>query len=379
MRDLPSSPPDARSLLSLARRDRAAAGKAMADLDLDAQLVLVCSAPVNRRAELLDLAAEPEQLVPLLPEAELCFTVKAVGLESATWLLEHASAEQLVACLDLDLWKGPDADPERLEAWIEALSGASDEALHRALIAVDPELLVLHLQRRTAVSMKPDEHEDWQPPPGAQTLDGQFYLQPLREGDDLAGPLRLLHLLFQRDYWAYFRLMQGVIWELPGETEEWALRWRSGRLQDLGFPGFDEAMAVYRYLSPEERGAVPEEADALVVPEWRLPVWMPSLPEGAGSRHLLFRALASLSEEERRAAFFAFVAVVNQVAVADRMELSDAETTPKAIEKAARWISRGIEHVAAANGLEAEAVLRRVAMQRLFRVGANLDPEAARQ
>ena len=60
------------------------------------------------------------------------------------------------------------------------------------------------------------------------------------------------------------------------------------------------------------------------------------------------------------------------------MELSDAETTPKTIEKAAVWISRGLAYVAAENGLEAVQVVRRVSLERLFRVGANLDPERAR-
>lgn len=379
MRDLRSSPPDARSVLELARRDRAAAGKALADLDLAAQVALVCSAPVGRRAELLDLAPEPAALIPLLPEAELCFTVKAVGLESANWLLEHATREQVVACLDLDAWRGPDPDPIRLEAWLEALAETSDDALHRSLQALDPELLVLHLKSRVAVFQKPDDAEGWDPPDGARTLDGQFHFLPLREGDDTAGVLRMLHLLFQREYWTYFRLMQGVIWELPSDNEEWALRWRTGRLEDLGFPCFDEAMVLYRYLRPAERAALPEGHPALEVSEWHLPVWIPSLPEGADSRHLLFRALSAMTPEERRAAFFAFVAVANAVAVADRMDLSDSETTPKAIEKAAHWISRGLEHVARENALEAETVLRRVPMERLFRVGANLEPEAAHE
>jgi hypothetical protein len=379
MPDLRSSPPDARSVLGLARRDRAAAAKSLAELDLAAQLALVCSAPVGRRAELLDLAPEPEALIPLLPEAELCFTVKAVGLESATWLLEHATQEQVVACLDLDAWRGPDPDPARLDAWLEALSETSDDALHRSLQAVDPELLVMHLQSRLAVFQKPDDAEGWEPPAGTRTLDGQFHFRALREGDDTAGLLRMLHLLFQREYWTYFRLMQGAIWELPSDNREWALRWRTGRLEDLGFPRFDDAMALYRYLRPAEHAALPEGQPALDVSAWHLPVWIPSLPEGADSRHLLFRALSAMTPEERRAGFFAFVAVANGVAVADRMDLSDAETTPKAIEKAARWISRGLEHVARENALEAETVLRRVPMEHLFRVGANLDPEAARK
>jgi hypothetical protein len=73
------------------------------------------------------------------------------------------------------------------------------------------------------------------------------------------------------------------------------------------------------------------------------------------------------------------VAVANQVAVADRMPLSDAESTPRAIEKAARVISLGVEHLARCNQLELEECVRRVTMEQLFRVGANLDPLSARR
>ncbi len=380
MADPPTPGPEGRSLLALARRDRAAAAEAFRALEIDAQVELVCSAPVGQRAELLDLAPSPESLVPRLPEAELCFTVKAVGLESAAWLLEHATPEQIVTSLDLDAWTGLAPDRPKLQAWVDALTTTGDETLLAAVRALDPELLVLHLKERVAVFQKPDDadSEGWQPPEGGRTLEGQFHLVALREGDDLADTLRLLQVLFQNDYWTYFRLMQGVVWELPTETEEWALRWRTGRLEDLGFPSWEDAMRLYGHLPDAERSALPEGGAALDVPEWHMPVWVPPLPEGADSRHLVFRAVANLAPEERRAAFYAFVAVANQVAVADRMELSDVETTPKAIEKAARWISRGLEHVARENDTDPASVLRRVSLERLFRVGANLDPASAR-
>ena len=376
---LPDTPLDPRSVLDLARRDRGEAVKALADLELGAQVELVCGIPANQRAGILDLVAAPEDVISRMPPAELCFTVKAIGLESATWLLESATPEQVLACLDLDAWQGTEPDVAKLDAWLEALSEVSDEVLSRDLAALDPELLVLYIAARAAVFQKPNDDDGWQPPVGAHTLEGQFYVVPLRDGDDLAGLLRVFHLLFTSDYWTYFRLLQGTIWELPTENAEWALRWRTGRLQDLGFSDLDEAMGLYRFLSPGERSALPEGTPALDVTEWHLPMWVPSLPEGADSRHLIFRAVSRLDPEERRAAFYAFVAVANQVAVADRLELSDAETTPRAIDKAALWISRGLEHVATDNGAEPESVLRRLPMAHLFRVGANLDPEAARR
>ena len=185
-------------------------------------------------------------------------------------------------------------------------------------------------------------------------------------------------MLFSADYWTYFRLMLGVIHELPTETEEWALRWRNARLQDLGFPTWEDAIRLYRHLKPEELATLPSDQHPLDVAAWSLPVWMPGLPEAREGGRAVFRAITRLDEDERRAAFFSFVAVANEVAVAAHMELSDAETTPRAIDKAARWIDRGLAHLAAEHGLANEEVLRRVSFDRLFRVGANLDPERAR-
>ena len=172
-------------------------------------------------------------------------------------------------------------------------------------------------------------------------------------------------------------LAQGVLHELPTENEEWANRWRTARLQDLGFPPWDEAMALYRHLPPAERGRIDSRAAPLDVAEWHLPVWIPSLPAGRESRHRIFQSIADLEPEERRAAFYAFVAVANKIAVADRMDLSDAETINGAIEKAAIWMSRGLDLVTEENALAPVEVLRSVALERLFTVGANLDPKAA--
>ena len=367
-----------RRVLDLARRDRGAAVREIARLSIDRQVDLVCATPVAHRAAVLDLLPDPDLVIARLPEAELCFTAKAMGLESATWLLEYATPEQVTTALDLDAWSGLEPAPARLDAWLDALASTSDDALHRSLSGLDPELLVHWLMSRIAVVQKPDDDPGWQPPAGGHTLEGQFYFVPLREGDDAAAILRVLHLLFERDYWTYFRLMQGVIHELPSDNLEWALRWRSGRLLDLGFPAWEEAMGLYGHLRDGERARIEADSHPLDVDAWRLPVWMPGLPATSDAEHLVFRVLAAVSPDERRGAFFAFVAVANAVAVADRMDLADAETTPAAIEKAAVWISRGLAHVAQANGLDATEVVRRVSLRRLFRVGANLDPEAAR-
>ena len=59
------------------------------------------------------------------------------------------------------------------------------------------------------------------------------------------------------------------------------------------------------------------------------------------------------------------------------MELGDPESLPKALDKATLHASRGLEHLAREHDLTLEEGLRRVSLERLFRVGANLDRAAA--
>jgi hypothetical protein len=215
------------------------------------------------------------------------------------------------------------------------------------------------------------------PPADSQTLEGQFHYWALADGDDLADVRDLLSSLFESAYWSYFRLMHAIRWELESDSEEWALRWRTGRLEDLGFPTWDEAMRVYRFLDPDARRAIPPE-DLAPTAEWPLPVWLPQLPETGGAGDRIFRAIAELDSEQRRAIFYAFVALANRIAVADRLPLGDAESTPKAIAKAARFASDGLAHLAREHGLRDAELVRRVSVEHLFRVGANLDPDSAR-
>jgi hypothetical protein len=372
----PSLPPGARRILALAKQDRAAARAALAALPVDEQVALVCETPVPRRAELLTLVSAPEEVIPRMPPAELCFVAKAVGLSDAGWLLEHATEEQITTAIDLDAWNALVPDRSRLAEWLAAFEDAGEETLLRAARSLDFELLVLLLRARLSAHLG-GRDDGPEAPAGSLTIDGQFYLLALNPADDLEDVLALLSALFQQDYWFYHRLLRAVHAETETETEEWALRWRSGRLQDLGFPPLEDAKRIYAFVRKERLAELPSEPRTVEVGAWPLPVWMPSLPIEGGAEHLLFRAFAALDEEQRRPLLYAFVALANRVAVADEMPLGDVETLPAAIEKAARVASLGLAHLARENGVDPAALLRRVPLERLFVVGANLEGRAA--
>ena len=198
------------------------------------------------------------------------------------------------------------------------------------------------------------------------------------ENDDIAPLLALLRTLFQHDYWLYFRLLQAAEHELESDLEEWSLRWRTGRLEDLGFPSWDESMRIYGFLRSDRFGDVPVETAALDLERWAMPVWITDLPASAQGGSPLFRAVAELDGAERQGFFYAFIALANRVAVADRRELSDAETLPATLEKADRVASLGLAEVVGRTGLSAADVLRRVPLEHLFRVGVNVSDENER-
>ncbi len=371
--------PEARHLLTLARNDRRAAERELAALTPELQATVVCEASLAIRRQIIELLTDPEAVIPLLPEAEFCYTCRAIGLADASWLLSMATQDQIVACLDLDGWSGLQVDTDRLDAWMAAIASTDTETMLSAAQALDPELLVIFLRSHVSVSLKPSPQDDpdWSPPDQSQTLEGQFYFVAKDPNDDLAPLLGLLHTLFQGDYWLYFRMIQAVREELTAEIEEWALRWRTGRLEDLGFPSWDAAMRIYGFLRPDRLADLPNEESALDQESVFLPASISELPGLRQDEQALFRATRELGAEERSTVLHALIALANRIAVADRMELGDPESLPVALDKAARFASAGLEYVARENETSLEGTLRRASIERLFRVGTNLDRASA--
>ena len=125
-----------------------------------------------------------------------------------------------------------------------------------------------------------------------------------------------------------------------------ATGWRG--LEELGFPSRDSAaLRLYSLLPAGELTRVPEEARALDVASWRLPIQRLELPVARDATQLVFRAAAELTGDERTGFFYAFLGLVNAVAVADRMPLGDPESLPAA---AARARPRSVAHQGRAGG-----------------------------
>lgn len=357
-------------LLRLSRQSRVAARRALNRLTPAQQADACRELRPEVRSEFLMLCDRPEDVVPLLPEAELAVSIRAGGMSDAAWLLEVASPEQRVAVLDLDCWQGFSLERERVVEWIDALIEAGRPTLLQALQEWDPEVWLLALSGMTEVAVVGKEDE---PPPGWMTQDGVVYWRAWSE-EDVPRIHEIAQATFAEATPRYWQLVYGLLFELPSEVEEYAIKWHTARMGDLGFPDPEQAMEIYRPLHPERAPVVEvpaddEEEESAVVARVALPKQL------AGT--LVGEALAELPPERAAEILGYVLGVANSVAVADRLRLSEPDSIPQALEKAVRGMDRGLRELSDLRGDGVAEVLDRSRPADLFRIGASLDDTLA--
>lgn len=204
---------------------------------------------LSRRADRLlaatDLAGEVANLEPL----EAYYIVREIGLDQALPILLHLSQEQLEACIDLDCWNHYDFASDSLDEWLTAFALAGPRKLARAFFSLSYVVQLLFLTQTVTVydpdtDQVPDEIEE-NDTCRAMTPDG-FYLLELKTEISLKiHPFTLLDALYQYDSTETHRLLSQVRVDLQTQIEEEALRFRNGRMEDIGFVTPDEALVLF--------------------------------------------------------------------------------------------------------------------------------------
>lgn len=344
--------------------------------------------PMHRRIDELLGRPDAAQLVRRLPPQELFFALKETGLADAIDLLHFCSPDQVQAFLDLDCWQKDRLDPERTVPWFEALLELGPERLGRIVQALDHEFLVTFLQSRVRV-YDPEAEEPPEEPEGHfhPTPDRLYVIDILPQGPEGHMIDRLLDNLYRADPELGRRVVMGVRWDVGIETEEAAYRFRSGRMADLGYVEYYEALKIYTYLDPHTVHLNEELPPALEADD------RPSLLPGAladalrGDQTLLGQVLDELPHEERAHLQQRLLHLMNWVMSADLVEPGDLATARLDIQRAACYVSLGLEYLSRPAARPDEPVvprerarqaLRTVAPQRLFRLGFSLTVQLAR-
>jgi hypothetical protein len=326
----------------------------------------------GRKADAILSEPDAEKLVPQLPVQDLYYAIKEVGLADAQELVALASPEQVRSFIDLDVWERDGLDEKRLNAWIETLVDAGPETLGAAIEAIDPEAIALWLQRQARVydltiEQPPEEPEGHYYP----TPDRFYMLDILPAGEEGKALERAIDWLYRADLDLARRVIMSAKWEVAADLEEWAYRWRAGRMADLGYVDFYEALSIYRWLDP---ASVKPDEHSVVPPPPDTPTELPAVLAGALDEGGFFAgALGTLTADAEIAQLqAALVLLMNKAMAADVVEPGDFAAGKAVLERVVAYLGLGLEYLGRGDLVRAGQVLRTVALERIFRVGVSL-------
>lgn len=246
----------------------------------------------RRGTKLLEAVNQADQVAALEP-LEAYLIARELGLDQARPILMHLNKDQVQACVDLSCWHKYDFCAAALGEWLSAFADEGAPALAQAFFALDSEVQILFLvQTLTVYSLEDDqipEDED-EEKFRAMTPDSLYLLELKSEEPIPINPLGLVGALYQHDADKARQLISAVRWEMPSQIEEEALRFRSGRMHELGFVAPEEAFVLFTPPRPQPppRPLEPEECATT-----RLPALYAQL---LGESNLLVRALALITD-----------------------------------------------------------------------------------
>lgn len=321
--------------------------------------------PAKQRLDGLIDAPNSKDLVRATPAQDLYYAIAEVGLSDATDIVQLASPHQFRTFVDLGGWKRDRIDPHQVLTWIRAARGDEAEDLYAKLDGIDLE--VLEFMLRSFITLHDLEENPDVNPEGVtfETPEGRYLIEFHVEGVELAAMRSLVQDLLARHPFEAVRMLEATRWELPSELEETAFRFRSARLEDLGFPALDQAAALFAYRDPDKV-------------QWKRPHRAGADADGAGLAatkqrvDYLGAALRALGDDEREIFEQELRSVANAALVGEVQDPGDLDAVRRVGEQSRDYLSLALEHLTQGDPTLAVECVRDLDARTLFQVGFSL-------
>lgn len=312
------------------------------------------------------ILADPDakRLTAALGPQEFFWLLKEIGENDAVGLLQLASPDQCRFLLDLELWQGWTFSEEKACHWLAYFLEGGEARVHELLSVIDFEILQLLLSREVVVGggIGDFENDEQRFDDYDHTFDGVFMLKFKNpKHSQIIGSL--LEMVVKLDNPLYTALMEGVKGDVDLELEEQCQRFRTGRLEDLGFPPLDEALSIYARVNPESFEPL---GDKELHPAGEGGALVPI----AGDRDsLLFRAFA-LADSPTLAQELNYL--VNSALVAEGGAFEDPEAMADILQRVLGYLNISLEKLSEGDVSRAAKLLVGEKLKRLFQLGFSL-------
>ncbi len=340
---------------------------------LVAETLKVLNAPPERRLHALIDSPFTAEILERIPTHDAFLMFKESFGSDSTILLPYTPAEKIVSFIDLDCWDRDSLSSEGLLAWITELAEASDETLLKTLESLDPEIIILlfHPVLTVIITRPTDDNIPELVENGFETFDNNYFFAFADSTEETAVLRRILDMLYLNHQDIYYRILEGVRWELASDMEERAYQHRMMRLMELGFPSPDEARAVYRRVPTERilgRGLRPDHIPRFGQEEYYIPaLYQDELKKGA----LVETMRAEVDGDILRRFSFELVYLANKVIMADYQPLNDAQAVRASLGKVMSFTALGLALAGRAKAQTTQTLLEGMDAESLFALGYN--------
>jgi hypothetical protein len=337
-------------------------------LSLKDQVEVFLQARGKERLRVLFLSEKPVDLVRRLPNLEVFLTVKEIGKKDAVDLISLATPEQIQYLLDLDTWTKDKLDPMKALHWMEILLESGEEKVLQFIRISDPEWTLLLLKKFLLVATHEGEPLELMEQAPPFTLDQYYFIRfKGKETREILQPF--LQILRRGDEETYRNFMESLIRELESETEELGYRFRRNRLADNGFPDFEEALEIYRFVHPDSL-ALEEKRVAMISPaepEKSPPVFYLTFQEEGPFLSSVFSRVDDPAEQGRLKGELS--ALCNKAMIAEIIDLFDVGEMERITKKVFHYLNLGLQYVCGEDERKAFELVRSIPLVKLFQAG----------
>lgn len=319
-----------------------------------------------------------QEYIQALSAQTLFQLIKEAGWNEGHDLVAYASSEQIQTFVDLDCWQRDTFSIEKITPWLAALVANSDNAHFKKVMRdLDAEVIALffkaNLYAEPAVEGESPDH-----------LQGNVALSPdnaywivYPEDEDAAALMRaLVNRLYEVDYPLAWTLFEATRWELTSEMEESAFRWRTSRMEELGYVSFEEALEVYHTLNPVQFREQVEKRS--VAPKIKVPrpdnVEFPTvLHSHLNDDFYFFSILKEIGDDQIiESLVFELGTLTNRTMIADGIEPGELESGHEVARRTLGYLSLGLEFLSRGDDERAVDLVQNVALRQIFQTGYSL-------
>jgi hypothetical protein len=320
--------------------------------------------PAKEKMDLILSDPDARRLTAAMEPQEFFWLMKEIGEADALGLLQVASPDQCLFILDMELWDGWNFSEDKACHWLAYFMEGGEPRIHELLNYLDFEFLQVFLSRELSVSGGIGDHSNDEErfADYDHTFDGVFMLSFKNpKHSQVIGTF--LSMLVKLDNPLYTALMEGIKGDVDLELEEQCLRFRTGRLEDLGFPPLDEALSIYARVNPE---TFELHGDKDLRPAGEGGSLMPSLIQ---DDTLFVRALA-LADSPTIVQELNYL--VNSALVAEGGAFEEPEAMVGILQRVCGYLNIALEKLSAGDEHKAAALLAGEQLKRLFQLGYSI-------